>query len=234
MKHILVTVLILMGLTLFNCKDSQDFELINYIAFENTVYDFGVEIQGNSTNQIKVYTTQITGSDRQFNVEVDAEASSADPSAYAVPSTVIVPANTNVGELPITISDINISAEGETLVLVFINEEGLFIGDPITLNIKQICPAPETVLNITFDDFPEEQSWELYDASDSLLFSGGPYPEQTEFTQSFCLQSGTYKLIMLDAFGDGGGPYTITNNGNVIISGDGAYGFGEEQTFQIN
>ncbi|MBC3758086.1 hypothetical protein H7U19_06695 [Hyunsoonleella sp. SJ7] len=234
MKKTIKAVLFLMVLTLFNCKESQDFELINYIAFENTVYDFGVDIQGSSTNQIKVYTTQLSGSDRQFSVEVDAEASSVDPSAYTVPSTVIVPANTNVGELPITISDINISAEGETLVLVFKNEDGLFIGEPITLNIKQICPVPETTLSITFDGFPEEQAWELYDASDSLLFSGGPYPDQTEFSQSFCLQSGTYKLIMLDAFGDGGGPYTITNNDNVIISGDGAYGFGEEQTFQIN
>ncbi len=234
MKKIIVLALCLATTLFYNCEDSQDFETINFVSFENSSFDFGVEIQGSSTNAIRLYTSTITDADRQFNVEVDLDASTLDPNAYSVPTTAVVPSNTNVGMLSITISDLNISAEGESLVLKFQSEDGLFIGDPITLNVKQICPFPETILSIAFDAFPEEQSWELLDANDVQLFAGGPYPGETEFSQSFCLTSGTYTIIMSDSFGDGGGAYTISNNGTTILMSDGNYGFGEEQTFQVN
>ena len=123
---------------------------------------------------------------------------------------------------------------GETLTLAFTSKEDLFVGDPITLSIKQICPYPETTLSITFDDYPEEQYWELYNANDELLFEGGTYPNETMFSRAFCLASGTYRILMGDTFGDGGGPFTITYNGNVLASGDGDHGFSKVTTFQVN
>ncbi|TGV02450.1 hypothetical protein [Flavivirga rizhaonensis] len=220
-------------LVFYSC-DSDDHNIINYVSFESTSYDFGVDIQSSNSNDIKIYTTRISNVERVFNINIDTDMSTADPASYTVPGSVSVPANSNEGVFTVNISDLNIGAEGETLVLSFTNEEGLFIGDPITFNIKQICPYPETQLAITFDDFPEEQYWELYDSNDDLLFEGGPYPDETEFSRGFCLENGTYKIVMGDTFGDGGGGYTITYNGNVLVTGDGNHGFSEELTFQIN
>lgn len=219
----------------YSCNsDDQDQNTINYVSFESTSYSFGVDLQSSNSNDIKIYTTRISNAERMFTINVETDLSTADPASYTVPASVSVPANSNEGAFTVNISDLNISPDGETLVLSFTNEEGLFIGDPITFNIKQICPYPETQLDITFDDYPEEQFWELYDSNDVLLFEGGPYPDETEFSRTFCLASGTYKILMGDTFGDGGGPYTITYDGNVLVSEDGTHGKGEEITFQIN
>jgi len=220
-------------LVFYNCDDSQENNTINYVSFETTSYDFGVDIGSSSSNDINIYSTTISNSERTFDISILTDVTTADASAYTVPSSVTIPAKSNIGVFSVSISDLNISADGETLVLAFTGEEGLFIGDPITLNITQICPYPEVELTITFDDYPEEQYWELYDANDVLLFEGGPYPDEVEFSRSFCLTSGTYKILMGDLYGDGGGAYTLTYNGNVIVSGDGNHGASEEQTFQI-
>ena len=222
-------------LAFYGCDgDDQDQNSIDFVSFESTSYDFGVDLQSSNSNDIKIYTTLISNVERVFSINIETDLSTADPASYTVPTSVSVPANSNEGAFTVNVSDLNIGVEGETLVLSFTNEAGLFIGDPITFNIKQICPYPETQLDITFDGFPEEQYWELYDSNDVLLFEGGPYPNETEFSRTFCLASGTYKIFMGDTFGDGGGPYTITYDGNVLVSGDGTYGTGEEITFQIN
>lgn len=233
MKKIILMLLTISLFVFYNC-DSDDQKTINYVSFETTSYNFGVDIQSSSSNEIKIFTTTISSSDRVFNISILDDLSSADPASYTIPTFVTVPANTNVGTFAVNISDLNISADGETLVLAFISKEDLFIGDPITLNIKQICPYPETILDITFDDYPEEQYWELYNANDELLFEGGTYPNETMFSRAFCLASGTYKILMGDTFGDGGGPFTVTYNGNVLVSGDGSHGFSNVVTFQIN
>ncbi|WP_303318558.1 hypothetical protein Q4Q34_04420 [Flavivirga abyssicola] len=221
-------------LAFYSC-DSDDHNIINYVSFESTSYDFGVDIQSSNSNDIKIYTTRISNVERVFNINIETDMSTADPASYTVPGSVSVPANSNEGVFTVNISDLNIGVEGETLVLSFNKEEGLFIGDPITFNIKQVCPYPETQLDIAFDDFAQEQYWELYDSSDVLLFEGGAYPEgTTKFSRTFCLESGTYKIFMGDTYGDGGGSYTMTNSGNVLVTGDGNHGFGEEITFQIN
>ncbi len=235
MKKTIFLFLAISLLVFYSCdSDDQDQITINYVSFESTSFNFGVDLQSSNSNDIKVYTTLISNVERVFNINIETDLSTADPASYTVPTSVSVPANTNVGAFTVNISDLNIGPDGEILVISLTNEAGLFIGDPIVLNIKQICPYPETQLDITFDDFPDEQFWELYDSNDVLLFEGGPYSDQTEFSRTFCLENGTYKILMGDVFGDGGGPYTITNNGNVLVTGDGDHGFGEEITFQIN
>lgn len=230
-----IYILAIFVISLYGCtKDNQDEIHINYVSFEASSYDFGVDIGGSNTNDIKVYTTTIFGSERIFNINILLDQSTADPTSYTVPSSVSVAANTNVGSFSVNISDVNINPNGETLTIAFSDAEGLFVGDPITLNIQQICPYPETTLSITFDDYPEEQYWELYNENDELLFSGGPYPNEVDFNKAFCLAPGNYRLFMGDVYGDGGGPYSITNNGNVIISRNGNHGFGESIPFTIN
>lgn len=226
-----------LSLFVFNsCGDEVDSTKdINYVSFESTAYTFGVELNGTSARDIKVYTTQVTGSDRTFNVNVDLTKSTADPASYTVPASVTIPANSNVGLLNVSISDLNIGEAGKKLVLVFEPADGLLYGAPITVNIKQVCPLNEVILTINFDAYPEETSWELLNSSNVVVSSGGPYPGQTKLTKAFCLANGTYTFVIYDVYGDGIAPgtYQLVYKGAAIKSG-GAFGDSESTTFSVS
>ncbi|WP_456421528.1 hypothetical protein [Lutibacter sp.] len=237
MKKITFLLLISISLFVFNSCDEEINETkdINYISFESATFDFGVELDGTTALDIKVYSTKITNSDRTFNVNVLLDESSADPASYSVPASVIIPANSNVGLLNISISDINIGENGKNLVLEFATEEGLFTGEKININIKQVCPLNEVFLDITFDSWPEETGWELLDSSGGVVASAqiGDYAGSSSFSTSFCLANGTYTFIIYDAYGDGTDTYKLSYNGSVIVTG-GAFGSSESTTFTVN
>lgn len=236
MKKITYLLLFTISLFVFNsCSEKVDgTEDINYVSFESTTFSFGVDLNGTTARDIKIYTTQITSSDRTFTVNVDADATTADPTSYTVPASITVPKDVNVGILSVSISDINIGENGETLVLKLGAKEGLFTGDDITLNISQVCPINEVIFSITFDSYPEETSWELFDADNNVIASGGPYPGEDSYSKAFCLEDGTYTFTIYDAWGDGSGPYKLTYNGTELISSDGAFGSSESTTFTVS
>ncbi|NEW78819.1 MAG: hypothetical protein GZ086_05210 [Gelidibacter sp.] len=234
-----ITFLLLMTLSLFvfnSCGDEVDnTEDINYVSFENTAYTFGVDLASTTSRDIKVYTTQVSGSDRTFNVKVDLTKSTADPASYTVPASVTIPANSNVGVLPVSITDLNIGEAGKKLVLVFEPAEGLLYGAPITLNIKQVCPLNEVILTINFDSYPDETSWKLFNSTGAVITSGGPYDGQTKLIKAFCLANGTYTFTIYDLYGDGIAPgtYQLVYNGAAIKAG-GVFGVSESTTFTVN
>ncbi|MEN8193845.1 MAG: hypothetical protein ABFS12_13570 [Bacteroidota bacterium] len=234
MKKIAFLLLITIPFIVFNSCEDDD-ETIDYVTFESSSYNFGVELNGTTTNDIKIYTTKTSGVDRTFNINVSADLSSADPASYDIPSSVTVPANSNIGIIPVTISDLNIGEEGETLVLEIEPTDGLFIGERITLNIKQVCPLNEVILNITFDDWPEETGWELLDSDNNTVASAeiGSYAGQTSFSKAFCLEDGTYTFTIYDAYGDGTNSYSLIYNNTEIVSG-GAFGESETTTFDVS
>jgi hypothetical protein len=238
MKKIKFLLLMTLSLFVFNsCGDEVDStEDINYVSFESTAYTFGVDLNSSNTRDVKVYTTQVTGADRTFNVTVDLTKSTADPASYVVPASVTIPANSNVGVLSIKITDLNIGDAGKKLVLVFEPAEGLLYGAPITLNIKQVCPLNEVILTINFDSYPDETSWELKNSSNVVIYSGGPYAANTKIlVKPFCLANGSYTFTIFDLYGDGIAPktYQLVYNGAAIKSG-GAFGFSESTTFTVS
>lgn len=227
-----------LSLFVFNsCGDEVDnTKDINYVSFESTAYTFGVDLNSSNTRDVKVYTTQVTGADRTFNVTVDLIKSTADPASYVVPASVTIPANSNVGLLSIKITDLNIGDAGKKLVLVFEPAEGLLYGAPITVNIKQVCPLNEVILTINFDAYPDETSWELKNSSNVVIYSGGPYAAgTTKLDKPFCLANGSYTFTIFDLYGDGIAPktYQLAYNGAAIKSG-GAFGFSETTTFTVS
>ena len=89
-------------------------------------------------------------------------------------------------------------------------------------------------IQVTLDDYGSETSWELYDASNSLIASGGPYEDgksgQIESTL-VDLEDGCYEIDLLDAFGDGmccdygnGGLEVLDADGQSLVSFDGNFG----------
>lgn len=212
---------------------------INYVSFESTTASFPVDIDGTSDKIIKVYSTKKTGSDRTFGVNVDLEASSADPASYTVPATVTIPANTNVGELLVTVSDLNIGVSGKKLVLNFNNEEDLLMGAACELKVIQSCPGNEVFLDIIFDGYGSETTWKLVDSENNLVADGGPYEDgDAKFSTSFCLGVGSYTFTAYDAYGDGlsypnEGSVKLTKNEVELVNFVGDFGAEATKTFEI-
>jgi len=231
-----ILVLLTIGVFLNSCSDEPEFtKNLNYITFEALSLDMGVDPDGTAEHEVKVFTTQVTGSDRTFNINVLEDVSTADPASYTVPATVTVPANSNVGIITIGISDINIGDAGETLVLDLAAEDGLFKGEATTINLSQNCYQNDVRISIEFDNWGSECSWELLNSADEVVGSGSGYADgDTGAFARFCLEDGTYTFVINDVYGDGGSTVTITNNGTAIVSIDPAYGFGTSETFSVN
>ncbi len=129
-----------MSLFVFNScdEDVESTKDLNYVTFESTSVPLVVNKNSTANTDVKIYTTQVSGSARIINISVD-ESSSADPASYTVPVSVTIPANTNVGMLNVIITDTNISSSGETLVLNFEASEGVYFGEQLTVNMSRYC-----------------------------------------------------------------------------------------------
>ncbi|WP_025739469.1 endonuclease [Aquimarina pacifica] len=88
----------------------------------------------------------------------------------------------------------------------------------------------DVALTITFDNYPEETSWQIIDDNNSIVYSGGTYGSQSDgstITLSRSLDAGCYTLIVEDEYGDGiccsygYGSYelTETSTGTTLASG---------------
>jgi len=98
-----------------------------------------VEKDGSTSVDVYLYTTQTSGSDRTFNVEVVTASTTANAETYTVPSTVTVPANTNTGTLTIAVADNNLGEDPVTLVVKVANTDGLFLGNEAEIEILKHC-----------------------------------------------------------------------------------------------
>jgi hypothetical protein len=101
----------------------------------------------------------------------------------------------------------------------------------------------EVVIEVTYDDFPEETGWSLMDSAGTVIASQptgtfltvGGFVSRTVF-----VAGGEYIFEMTDSFGDGIccdlgiGEFTITVNGEpVAIGGNGDFGDVIQETFDV-
>lgn len=244
MKKTIYILAFLFGIIAFiSCEENDDTPVvtnINYVGFQSDII-IGVSPTGTGTQEIKIATSNIVNNDRVFNIVLDANLTTADASAYTIPSSVTVPANSNIGTFNVDVVGENISPSGDDiLAIAFASEDDLLIDESILLNLKQVCPYPETILDITFDDYPEEIYWKISDENGDTVFESvtpagwGAYAGLTGgITKPICLANGTYTFQILDQFSDGAGPFSLTYNGAVIFSSNGAYGGSVSHTFTL-
>ncbi len=229
---------LILSVFLLNCEDTYEPNL-DYVTFESTSVEFGVAPDGPGSQDFRVFTTGVSGSERTFGIAVVADET--DATGYTVPSTVTVPANSNVGTFTVTANGPDIDPDnGNKIVVEMTNSDGSLFGDPITINLKQVCPNPELIIKITFDSYPEEIYWLIEDSSMNVVAESlspadwGAYAGLEDgITEKLCIPGGTYTFSIFDQFSDGicctygNGSYTLTHNGVVLHSSDGAYGGGE-------
>ncbi len=102
------------------------------------------------------------------------------------------------------------------------------------------CEANKITLSLALDAYGGETAWELRDSNNTVLFSGGPYPNMgggATLEQAFCLENGCYTFRITDAFGDGiccafgNGSYTLADSSGAVIASGGNFGYSESIGF---
>jgi hypothetical protein len=121
-----------------------------------------------------------------------------------------------------------------------------------------IVPSPVTAdnyisLEFKTDDYPEESYWELRDANENALYTGGnigifgdpafihedTYPEnRTIYTHQLPVPAdGCYSFTVYDIFGDGiqefGGYFRVKDSAGNIIQAGGDFGSIDQRLFQV-
>lgn len=230
-------------LSFSSCEDTSVKALdTSFASFVTNTIDIGVEAGSETSKEVKIYTTNITGSDRTIPVLI-ADGTDADAGSYTVPSTVTIPGGSNVGSLMIDIKDVGLElSTDKSLVIRLESSEAMITGETLTVALSQLCPnsGVKLKLNLTFDSWAEEAAWRIKDASGDVVlasitpFNYGAYAGISgSITIADCLAAGTYTIEVYDQYGDGGTDYSVTANGVLVFSASGNYGAGVSESFTI-
>ena len=104
-----------------------------------------------------------------------------------------------------------------------------------------VCDGSLYELELIFDRYGEELTWDLQDENGHILHQGGDYsgrPEGSVENIPLCLQDGQYTLTLYDAYGDGiccqygSGSYALYDQDGIIVM-EGAEYDREESTIFI-
>lgn len=212
----------------------------NYIAFGDSSYSTGVDVGGAASVVVPVYTANISGSDRSFDVSVDPSSNAA-AGSYTVPSSIVIPANSNSANLTVALTDTNLGIGVNNLTLNFVAAESLSTGASTTISYIQNCTEVTATLDIEFDLYAEETGWSIKDALGGVIASkaAGAYARgNAPVTETITLCAGRdYTLTFTDAYSDGMndgtnlGSYTLTIGGQTKVTGGGAFGASEATAF---
>ncbi|WP_299124936.1 hypothetical protein [uncultured Winogradskyella sp.] len=252
MKKVLLGALVLFALLIVACDNDIEPDVpsvsdYDFISFQDDNYAFEVNQGDSSTHPISIYSSRISSSDRVIELAVvpldpndPSQGTNIDASLYTVPASVIIPANQSSVEFDVTITDDGLDSSSR-LVLDFANSVTDLSPHSIVMGIEIVCPINELLFDITFDNYAEETSWELYDlngVSPVLLESGGGYGDLDDQTIQIrlCIGSGNFGFVIYDAYSDGiccnfgSGSYSLTLNGEEFFTG-GSFGANEATSF---
>jgi hypothetical protein len=116
----------------------------------------------------------------------------------------------------------------------------------ISSSFSTVVNGQTVTLDLNLDCWGSETSWELYDVSSVMIYSGSGYSNNNPVLvqQDFCLSSGCYDFKIIDGIGDGmsgcsvanggNGSYSITYNGDIIaelLEADANFGTENIQNF---
>ncbi|QYA25327.1 DUF1735 domain-containing protein [Gramella sp. MT6] len=133
-------VLAAFSLVVVGCDYDDDMEPLSYVTFGETSGEIAVPQNGGGSFDVSVYTGNVTGSDRTFDVMV-AESSTLPADSYSVPATVTIPANSNEASITVDFTDTSISNAGNSLVLSIESTPEVTAGDPLAISVSRDCPS---------------------------------------------------------------------------------------------
>jgi len=93
----------------------------------------------------------------------------------------------------------------------------------------------DLTLTITTDGWGSEVTWDVRDYNGTMVTSGGPYGNNSTFTEAISLPAEScYAFNIYDSYGDGllsGGVSLVDDQGTIIFESSGDYGSGASKTF---
>ena len=96
-------------------------------------------------------------------------------------------------------------------------------------------------VDITFDDYSEETSWEIIQNGNVLVSSNGLYPPGgNSISEAICLSPGCYDFVISDDYGDGiccnygNGSYAVSNAAGVSLAAGGSFTNSESTNFCVS
>ncbi len=138
------------------------------------------------------------------------------------------------------------SYSGKTVKMRFFGETGTTWQGDMAVDAFEVKNNTDvaTTLTITFDNYPEETSWEITDNDGNVVFAGGTYkdePDGSTKTIHMAIAPGCYTFTMKDSYGDGmccsygNGSYSFKkdSDGTVLASGA-SYKKSESTDFCLN
>lgn len=237
--------IVLVSLLATNCSEYEagsenSNPTLNY-GFKATTAAFDVSNVDN-TYKIVVFSTMTSNVDRTVEVVLNAAESTYDVADFTFSEMVVIPAGALSGEGDIVFDYDNLVAgqPGELVFDLVAPDDGTpnISANEITIAYEKVCLANSVVLDIVFDGYASETSWELFhDGNLIASASQGDYADGlTNFTQTFCLESGDYDFFIYDSFDDGlsyptNGNFSMTLGSTVLGSGGGD--FGSEASFSF-
>ncbi len=252
MKKLKIILASLLLLTFMGC-DKEDAPI-------NTVYDningqtgVGFSVQNRSvivpeegiTVTVSVQVTTISTSARTFNVSVDP-SSTGNSQDYNLGS-VTIPAGSYEGSFTVTFGNFDNLPElvNQTLVVNLDLPDGTAVvgSETVTFTYLKKIICNDVMLVINGDTFGSETTFEITDASGTVVQSGGPFTDISggaSYSFNFNLPDGCYTFTIFDSFGDGlfdgsvTGNYALTCSLITHASGSGNFGSSETTDFCIN
>jgi hypothetical protein len=203
-KHFLKLFVVLLSLGLVtSCDYDDDFVEPNYVTFDSNSIALDVLENSSTTREVTIYTGNKVGTDRTFNLVVDATSTLA-TSVYELPSSVVVPANSNEVSFTVNLSDNGLANSGGTLVLMLEKTGTYSTGNPLTLNVSKVCPFDINRFVGTFD------ATEVFTAGSNAGFSfleGESFPVELALNPD---DASGNSLVLIDASGNITGGSVLT------------------------
>ena len=213
------------------CNYDDDYDAPDYVTFEYAPggETIGVPVGGTASYEATVYTADVSGQDRTYNIVTGGTAADA----VEVPGSVTIPAGENSATVMVNASDVGLGVTGQTLTLNLEETGEYSVGAPLSFLVARSCPGSALTIAITFDQYSGETGWRLEDSDGNLVIEveGG----DASASRSLCVPNGTYTFTLTDSYGDGivNGGATISYAGEEIatVSGDFEFESSVEITF---
>lgn len=148
------------------------------------------------------------------------------------------------GEIPVTNDALVglgtfLPEEGENNLSVEIlsvneNADGNPEGNATDRDILAFDNGILATINIDFDDYPEETSWDITNSAGTVLYQGGPYTDDSpDLNEAICLGTDCYFFTIYDDYGDGiccgfgSGSYQVIDQFGSVLASGGEFSFSE-------
>ena len=138
--------ILLLAVFVTSCDDHEpavfngDSSNPTFISFSQTAYFLPVERDGVGSVTVTLNASTLSNVDRTYNIQLDEEASLANPENYTLPTSITIPADSYQGTMEITGEDISADVNPLPFVFTLTNVEDVDMDvNSVTVHVGEVC-----------------------------------------------------------------------------------------------